>query len=89
MKNLIYIFLSISLLASCKKEEPMPVSETYTGKLVADCNMVPMANSPIRVFIREPQSFGSNTIIKDFTTDDNGNYFGGQIKSKSHANEKL
>ncbi len=74
MKNLLYILITASLLASCKKDDPMPISKTYTGKLVADCNMVPMTNSPIKVFIREPQSFGSNTIINDFTTDANGNF---------------
>ncbi len=73
MKNLLYIFCLLVLIASCKKEET-PEPTTYTGKLVADCNMVPMTNSPIKVFIREPQSFGSNTIIKDFTTDANGNF---------------
>ncbi len=88
MKNLIYIFLATSLLAGCKKEDPMPTTKTYTGKLVADCNMVPMANSPIKVFIREPQSFGSNTIINDFTTDANGDFdFTVNLDNGKYVNE--
>jgi hypothetical protein len=88
MKNLLYIFLVTSLLAGCKKEDPMPTTKTYTGKLVADCNMVPMANSPIKVFIREPQSFGSNTIINDFTTDANGDFdFTVNLDNGKYVNE--
>ena len=74
MKNLLYILCFALVATSCKKEEPISTTTTYTGKLVKDCSLIPMPNASITVFIREPQSFGSNTIIEQYTTDANGNF---------------
>ena len=75
MKTLFYILSLALVVASCKKDEPLEnETKTYTGTLVANCSMTPMPNASITVFIREPQSFGSNTIIEQYTTDANGNF---------------
>ena len=75
MKTLLYIICFALVITSCKKEKPLEnESKTYTGTLVADCGMTPMPNESITVFIKEPQSFGSNTIIEQYRTDANGNF---------------
>ena len=75
MKTLFYILSLALVVASCKKDKPLEnETKTYTGTLVANCSMTPMPNTSITVFIREPQSFGSNTIIEQYTTDANGNF---------------
>ncbi|MEN8928499.1 MAG: hypothetical protein ABF242_03375 [Flavobacteriales bacterium] len=77
MKTLLYILSFALVITSCKKEKPLENdsnSKTYTGLLVADCAMTPLPNETITVFIKEPQSFGSNTLIEQYRTDGTGNF---------------
>ena len=75
MKNLLYLLLLISFLVSCKKEKQENDPITISGRIVGDCSMTPLANSPMKLLISESQAFtGSDVSIYDFTSDANG-YF--------------
>ncbi|MEN9001688.1 MAG: hypothetical protein ABF242_05210, partial [Flavobacteriales bacterium] len=79
------------VITSCKKEKPLENdsnSKTYTGLLVANCAMTPMPNETITVFIKEPQSFGSNTLIEQYRTDATGNFnFTVDLSDGKYVNE--
>ncbi len=75
MKNLLYIFCLLVLIASCKKDKMENNPKTITGKIAQDCGMTPLANTPMKLFVSESQSFtGSEVSIYDFTSDANGNF---------------
>ncbi len=75
MKNLLSILIALSLMTSCKKEKMENNSKTITGRIVQDCGMTPLANTSMKLFVSESQSFtGSEVSIYDFTSDANGNF---------------
>ena len=75
MKNLLYILLGISILASCKKEPMENGAKTISGRIVQDCSLTPLANTSLKLLVSESQSFkGSEVSIYDFTSDANGNF---------------
>ena len=75
MKNLLYILCFSLAITSCKKDKLENEPKTITGRIVQDCTMVPLANSPIKLLISESQAFtGSDVSIYDFTSDANGNF---------------
>ena len=75
MKNLLYILCFSLAITSCKKDKLENEPKTITGRIVQDCTMVPLANSPIKLLISESQAFtGSDVSIYDFTSDANGSF---------------
>ena len=75
MKNLIYLLTTLSLIVSCTKEEPSKeATHTVAGRIVADCALTPLANTPMKLFVEVPTSAGNDIEIYDFTSDANG-YF--------------
>ena len=76
MKTLFYILSLALVVASCKKDKPLEnESITISGKIVQNCGMTPLANSPMKLLVSVSQAFtGSDVTIYDFTSDANGNF---------------
>ena len=76
MKTLLYLVILVTLITNCKKDEPLQNGpKTIVGKIVSDCSLTPLANSPIRLLISESQALSSSDLsIYDFTSDANGNF---------------
>ena len=75
MKNSLYILCIAIAVISCKKEKQENDPITISGRIVGDCSMTPLANSPMKLLISESQAFtGSDVSIYDFTSDANGNF---------------